>query len=125
MRCGVKKACNSRLFRTFLPCLTPKKTHAYTGPTEDSRFKEEALKEWQKLDTSIRHAFNKKLKQRLTQPRVESARLSGLKDCYKIKLRQAGYRLVYQVRNDELVVSVIAIGKRERHKVYKTATKRL
>jgi mRNA interferase RelE/StbE len=48
-----------------------------------------------------------------------------MKDCYKIKLRSAGYRLVYQVRDSELVVSVIAVGKRERHAVYKAAVKRI
>jgi mRNA interferase RelE/StbE len=48
-----------------------------------------------------------------------------MRDCYKIKLRSAGYRLVYQVRDDELVVSVVAVGKRERHAVYRTAVKRI
>jgi len=55
---------------------------------------------------------------------VESARLSGLRDCYKIKLRSAGFRLVYLVRDEEVVVSVIAVGKRERNAVYKAAVKR-
>jgi mRNA interferase RelE/StbE len=58
-------------------------------------------------------------------PRIESARLSGLKNCYKIKLRKAGFRLVYEVRDQELVILVVAIGKRERNAVYKTAAKRL
>jgi mRNA interferase RelE/StbE len=48
-----------------------------------------------------------------------------MKDCYKIKLRKAGYRLVYEVRDEEVVVLVVAIGKRERNAVYKTAAKRL
>ncbi|MBL4630626.1 MAG: type II toxin-antitoxin system RelE/ParE family toxin [Paraglaciecola sp.] len=46
-------------------------------------------------------------------------------DCYKIKLRSAGYRLVFQVRDDEIVVSVVAVGKRERNQVYKIALKRI
>ncbi|MFI3196967.1 MAG: type II toxin-antitoxin system RelE/ParE family toxin [Methylococcaceae bacterium] len=58
-------------------------------------------------------------------PRIESSRLSGMKDCYKIKLRKAGFRLVYEVRDQELVILVVAIGKRERNAVYKTAAKRL
>ena len=69
--------------------------------------------------------FKKKLIERLADPRVESARLSGMQDCYKIKLRRAGYRLVYQVRDQEVVVSVIAVGKRERSAVYKAAVKRI
>lgn len=88
-------------------------------------FKEDAKKEWDQLDATIRSIFAKKLKERIKQPRIESSRLSGMKDCYKIKLRRAGFRLVYQVRNKELVVSVVAVGKRERNLVYKIASKRI
>ena len=34
----------------------------------------------------------------------------ALKECYKIKLKSAGYRLVYEVRDGELVVSVVAVA---------------
>lgn len=88
-------------------------------------FKTDALKEWKSLDNSIRKLFSKKLEERLTNPRVESSRLSGMKDCYKIKLRSSGYRLVYEVRDSLLVVSVVAVGKRERNLAYKTAIKRI
>jgi mRNA interferase RelE/StbE len=89
------------------------------------RFKTEAKKEWDKLDSAIRTQFKRKLAERLESPRVESTRLSGLRDCYKIKLRSAGFRLVYQVRDEEVVVSVVAVGKRERNAVYKAAVKRV
>jgi mRNA interferase RelE/StbE len=88
-------------------------------------FKTDALKEWKSLDNSIRKQFLKKLKERLINPRVEASRLSGMKDCYKIKLRSSGYRLVYEVRDLQLVVSVVAVGKRERNLVYKAAIKRI
>ncbi len=88
------------------------------------RFKEEALREWHKLDGSLREMFKPKLAERLENPHVPSARLSGQKDRYKIKLRNVGYRLVYEVRDLELVVVVVAVGKRERHAVYKAAAKR-
>lgn len=88
-------------------------------------FREDALKEWHSLAPSVRSQFTKKLKERVEYPRVESARLSGLKDCYKIKLRSAGFRLVYEVRDEEIVVSVVAVGKRERNSVYKAAAKRI
>ena len=88
-------------------------------------FKIAARKEWDKLDSSVRVIFKKRLTERLKKPRKESTRLSGMKDCYKIKLRRAGYRLVYQVRDMELVVSVVAVGKREKNQVYKTAIKRI
>jgi len=88
-------------------------------------FKEEALKEWGKLDAGIREPFKKKLQERIEKPHVESSRLRGMADCYKIKLRGIGYRLVYQVRDKELLVVVIAIGKRDKNSVYKIATNRL
>ena len=88
------------------------------------RFHPDALAEWKKLDGSVREVFKKKLAERLHNPRFPSARLSGHKDRYKIKLRDAGYRLVYEVRDKVLVVVVIAVGKRERNMVYKAAAKR-
>lgn len=88
-------------------------------------FKQQAKKEWDKLDSAVRKQFAAKLKERLNEPRIEAARISGMADCYKIKLRRAGFRLVYQVRDSELVVSVVAVGKRERNFVYKQAVKRV
>ena len=88
-------------------------------------FKHDAKKEWDKLNSSIKTQFKKKLIERLENPRVESSRLNGMKDCYKIKLRSAGYRLVYQVRDSEVLVSVVSVGKRDRNQVYKIAIKRV
>jgi len=88
------------------------------------RFKQEALAEWQRLDGSVRAQFKKKLAERLDQPRVPASKLSGHPDRYKIKLRSVGYRLVYEVRDTEVVVVVIAVGKRERNAVYVAAAKR-
>lgn len=88
-------------------------------------FLESAKKEWDALDKSIREQFKKKLAERLELPRVEKDRLNGMKDCYKIKLRGAGFRLVYQVEDQKVRVVVVAVGKRERNKVYKTAVKRI
>jgi mRNA interferase RelE/StbE len=88
-------------------------------------FRVEAKKEWDKLDSTLKGQFKKKLVERLKKPRIESSRLSGMANCYKIKLRSAGYRLVYQVRDKEIVVSVVAVGKRERNAVYSAAVKRI
>nr|WP_217908130.1 type II toxin-antitoxin system RelE/ParE family toxin [Photobacterium damselae] len=87
--------------------------------------KEEAQKEWKKLNTNIQMQFKKKLVERLENPHVLASKLSNMPNCYKIKLRSAGYRLVYEVRDKDIVVIVIAVGKRERNEVYKTAIKRL
>ena len=88
------------------------------------RFKEEALAEWRRLDGGLREQFKKKLIERLSEPRVPSAKLSGHPDRYKIKLRSAGYRLVYEVCDDELVVVVVAVGRRDRNLVYLAAGRR-
>ena len=65
-----------------------------------------------------------KLAERLVAPRIASARLSGMADCYKIKLRAAGYRLAYRVEDQRVTVVVIAVGRRDRNAVYKAAAKR-
>ena len=88
-------------------------------------FKQDAKKEWDKLDSTIKDQFKKKLIERLENPRVDASRLNGMKDCYKIKLRSAGYRLVYQVRDSEILISVVAVGKRDRNQIYKIAIKRI
>jgi len=88
-------------------------------------FNVQALKEWDKLGSTIQLQFAKKLKERLENPRVDADKLRDMPNCYKIKLRSIGYRLVYEVIDSRLVVTVIAVGKRERSKVYGTATKRL
>ncbi|MBX9937205.1 MAG: type II toxin-antitoxin system RelE/ParE family toxin [Burkholderiaceae bacterium] len=89
----------------------------------DLRFKAVALDEWQRLDASVRTQFKNKLAERLDNPRIPAAKLSGHPDRYKIKLRSVGYRLVYEVRDAEVVVVVIAVGKRERNQVYAMAAK--
>ncbi|MHB1053644.1 MAG: type II toxin-antitoxin system RelE family toxin [Thiobacillus sp.] len=93
--------------------------------TYSLEFRESAWKEWNKLDRPLREQFKNKLLERLENPRLESARLSGMPDCYKIKLRAAGYRLVYQVFDDRVTVVVVAVGKREDSAVYRRAGKRL
>jgi mRNA interferase RelE/StbE len=61
-----------------------------------------ALMEWNKLDASVCEIFKKKLAERLQIPHIPAATLSGLKNGFKIKLEEAGYRLVYEVCDDAL-----------------------
>ncbi|MDX3773673.1 type II toxin-antitoxin system RelE/ParE family toxin [Chromatiaceae bacterium AAb-1] len=88
-------------------------------------FKKSALKEWNKLGATLKEQFKKKLAERLDNPHIAAAKLSGTDNIYKIKLRQSGYRLVYKVLDDVVIVTVLAVGKRERNEVYKDAIKRL
>jgi mRNA interferase RelE/StbE len=84
-----------------------------------------ALAEWHKLDNSVREPLKRKLAERLDNPRLPAAALAGMPECYKIKLLRAGYRLVYRVEDETIFVTVIAIGKRDRLKVYDVAKARL
>lgn len=81
-------------------------------------FLEAALEEWNKLNPSIRQPLKKKLMKVLENPRIPKNKLSGHPNRYKIKLRSIGYRLVYEVIDDEVIVLVIAVGKRENNEVY-------
>ena len=93
--------------------------------TYELEFKKSALKEWKKLGATVQSQFKKKLANILENPHIESAKLSGGNELYKIKLRQAGYRLVYGVNDTVITVTVISVGKRERGKVYKAAMERI
>ena len=89
------------------------------------RFHALALAEWRKLDGTVREPLKKKLAERLITPRIPAAALSGMADCYKIKQRSLGYRLIYRVDDDVVFVTVIAVGKREKNQVYAAAKNRL
>ena len=89
------------------------------------RFHALALLEWQKLDGSIKEPLKKKLAERLETPIVAADALAGFKDCYKIKLRRMGFRLVYRVDTDVIYVTVIAVGKRDKLAVYGAVKNRL
>jgi mRNA interferase RelE/StbE len=84
-----------------------------------------AKQEWDKLDGSIRSQFAKVLLRRLENPRVPAAALTSMPDCYKIKLRSAGFRLVYLVQDTELILLTIAVGKRDKSAVYNAAQVRV
>jgi mRNA interferase RelE/StbE len=88
-------------------------------------FDPRALKEWQKLGETVKNQFRKKLAEVLSHPRLPSARLHDFPDCYKIKPKASGFGLVYQVKDAQVLVLVIAIGKREKSAVYQDADKRL
>lgn len=93
--------------------------------TYELAFKDSALKEWKKLGHTVKEQFKKKLAERLENPHVPSSALSGASNIYKIKLRQAGYRLVYLVEDQIITVTVIAVGKRDRNEVYDIALSRI
>jgi mRNA interferase RelE/StbE len=93
--------------------------------TYSLEFDARALKEWKKLGDTVRQQFKKKLSAILDAPHIEANRLQALPNCYTLTLRSSGYRLVYQVIEQEVVVFVVAVDKREREQVYRKAAERL
>lgn len=78
----------------------------------------------EKVKSKYSATTQKKLEKVLESPRIPKNKLSGHNSRYKIKLRSIGYRLVYEVIDDEIVVLVIAVGKREKNSVYDAADSR-
>lgn len=89
------------------------------------RFLPSALKEWKKLSPPIQKQFKNKLSERVKNPHNPANKLRGFQNVYKIKLRSAGYLLVYEVDDTEILVFVIAVGKRECGLVYAKANERI
>ncbi|TCL06281.1 MULTISPECIES: type II toxin-antitoxin system RelE family toxin [Sodalis] len=85
------------------------------------KFKKSAKKEWDALGGNVREKFKKQLKKRAESNEALTSlknQLSGVDFCYKIKLRSDGYRLVYQVTQDDsgvvnVVITVITVDRRE------------
>ncbi|MFV0492867.1 MAG: type II toxin-antitoxin system RelE family toxin [Pseudorhodobacter sp.] len=92
--------------------------------TYSLEFHEAALREWRKLGNTVQEQFKRKLQERLENPHVPASLLRASRNRYKIKLRNSGYRLVYEVHDVRVVVQVIAVGRRERNQVYAKAAKR-
>jgi mRNA interferase RelE/StbE len=110
--------------------LTRSKIKASTEPKQGYKYKlkfvPSALKEWQGLDNSVKEPMRKALKKRLDNPHVPGCELHGnLEGFYKIKLLKQGYRLVYYVEDEYLVVVVMAVDKREDSVVYRSAVARV
>lgn len=84
-------------------------------------FRPKAQKRFDKLDYAARQQIARKLVERAGNPRVPGDALSDLKDCYKIKLRKSGICLIYQVRDRELILLVVAVGGRAGKEAYEFA----
>lgn len=81
--------------------------------TYELEFKKTALKKFEKLNPQIADQFIRKLEALIENPKIPKNKLSGSVDLYKIKLRSAGYRLVYQVIDEKVVILVIDVDKRD------------
>ncbi len=90
----------------------------------DLKFDRKAKKAFFKLGETVKSQLKEKLREVLSNPHVENSALRGkLSGCYKLKLKNSGYRLIYKVEDENLIVLVLAIGKREKNKAYLEAEK--
>jgi len=92
-------------------------------------FHPEAAKEIANLDNSVRIPVLKQIKKLMTSPGLgdelgnkHGFDLTGYRKLYAHKKR---IRIVYKVVDEQILVQVIAVGKRDSLKVYKAASKRL
>ena len=101
-----------------------------TRPKRSSKYKyrllflRSALKEWRKLDGSVKEPMRKLLRKRLDAPHVPGGALHGALEGY-YKLKKHGFGLVYGIEDDALIVVVMAVDKREDSVVYRPAVARM
>ncbi len=88
-------------------------------------FRPRAKKRFDRLDATIQRQIANKLEERRGNPRVPGDALRKFPNCYKIKLRARGIRLVYQVRDNVLVLLVLSIGLRTGEEAYLEAAAEL
>jgi mRNA interferase RelE/StbE len=88
-------------------------------------FRPKAQKQFERLAAALRQQLARKLVERSANPRVPGDALHGMKDCYKIKLRSAGVRLIYKVEDQQIILLVLAVAGREGEEAYKLAAREL
>jgi mRNA interferase RelE/StbE len=86
-------------------------------------FRPKAAKAFKKLDPTLQRQVAQKLSERKANPKVLADSVREIPSAYKIKLRASGFRLIYLVRDAQLVILVLSIGKREREEAYVDALK--
>jgi mRNA interferase RelE/StbE len=92
-------------------------------PIYEVVFRPRAAKAFEKLDPALQKQVAQKLNERRANPKIPADSVREIPGAYKIKLRASGFRLIYLVRDAQLVILVLAIGKREREEAYMDAVR--
>ena len=92
-------------------------------PIYEVVFRPKAAKAFKKLDPVLQRQLAQKLTERRSNPRVIADAVREIPNAYKIKLRSSGFRLIYMVRDGQMVILILSVGKREREEVYAEAMK--
>ncbi|WP_244902324.1 type II toxin-antitoxin system RelE family toxin [Gluconobacter frateurii] len=77
------------------------------------------------IDLTLAIQLKKKIDKIRENPHIKANKLKDMPNCYKIKLRAAGLRGVYQVNDQTVTVLLVAVGKRDKSEVYEQAKKRI
>ncbi len=74
-------------------------------------FHSKAVKEFDRLEDNVRRRIASRIEALAENPRpVDSVKLSGYKDYYRIRV--GDYRIVYSIQDNKLIVLIIRIGAR-------------
>lgn len=84
-----------------------------------------SYKEWFKLPADIRKLFVEQLEKVCEKPELAKPLRGALSGYNKIVLKKNGYRLVYELRKDKLVILIVHAGKRSNSDVYKKSKDRI
>lgn len=88
----------------------------------------DAADDFRRLDGSLKQPVAKQLKKLETSPLLGEhlGNKAGLdlRGYYKLYAAKEGIRIVYRISEQEVIVQVVAIGKREELAVYRTSRKR-
>ena len=90
-------------------------------------FNRDVEKEYRSLDGSVRRLVDIGLaKLRVRADELGKPLHGELAGCKELKYREAGIRVVYRIVGEEVeIVEVVAIGARDKDKVFSSAAKRL
>ncbi|MBL0123879.1 MAG: type II toxin-antitoxin system RelE/ParE family toxin [Betaproteobacteria bacterium] len=72
-----------------------------------------AEKEWARLDNSVKARFKTRLAERLENPPVANAALSGARDLYRIKITSPQFRLAYHIDDASRRLTILAVTSRD------------
>ena len=96
-------------------------------PYEIKFIDKSCLKEYQSLRGNKKELVNKGLARLRMRAKELGKPLSGsLQGCKELKFRSDGIRIIFRIVGSEIeIVEIIAIGKRDKERVFSTAVRRI
>lgn len=73
---------------------------------------EQAVNDLQKLDSNIEKRIRKKIKQLSDFPEHYGKPLKGPKNLWVLKIGRSDWRVIFKIKEDEEIITIITIGHR-------------